>query len=68
MRAYFLRNGRIRHVVELPNMTDEEAVKQAKALFVGWTSKYDAFEVWERTRRIHWHGRISRRKGKPSKE
>ena len=67
MRAYFLANGRIQHVVELPNMTDEEAVDRTKGLFDGWADKYDAFEVWERTRRVHWHGTISRRKRKPGK-
>ena len=58
----FLQNGRIRHVVEFPGLSDEEAVKGAKALFAEWSAIYDSFEVWERTRRVKWSGRISRRK------
>jgi len=62
MRAYFLRDGRIRHVVELPGLTDAEAVAKARALFEESGELYDGAEVWERTRRVEWIGRISRDK------
>jgi hypothetical protein len=60
--AFFLKSGRIQHVVELPGLSDAEAVAKARALFEDSGNLYDGVEVWERTRRVEWIGRISREK------
>jgi hypothetical protein len=58
MRAYFLKDGRIREVATLPDVSDEEAIKQARALFENnAAAKYDGFEVWKGARHIHREGR-----------
>jgi hypothetical protein len=62
MRAFFLKDGRIQHVVELPRLSDAEAVEKARGLFTEAGDLYDGVEVWERTRRVKWLGRISRDK------
>ncbi len=54
MRAFFLKDGRIRHVVMLPDT--EDAIREAKALFDESPGKFDGFEVWRETRRVHRHG------------
>jgi hypothetical protein len=64
VRAYFLKDGRIRHVVELPGLSDAETIAKARSLFDEWGQTYDAFEVWEKSRRVEWHGRIGRPKPK----
>jgi hypothetical protein len=50
MRCYFIRNGRIAAVEELPGLEDEEAVVQANSLYLDRKRLYDGFEVWDRTR------------------
>jgi hypothetical protein len=60
MRAFFLKDGRIQHVDELPGLSDAEAFEKAPALFSEAGDLYDGVEVWERTRRVKWLGRISR--------
>ncbi|MBV9289980.1 MAG: hypothetical protein JO288_19570 [Hyphomicrobiales bacterium] len=57
MRAFFLKDGRIRRVEMLSGLSDQEAVRQAKAIFSDCGDKFDGFEVWQETRQVHWEGR-----------
>jgi hypothetical protein len=48
MRCYFMRNGHIAGVEELPGLSDEEAVQKGRELFEARKvqSAFDGFEVW----------------------
>jgi hypothetical protein len=52
MRCYFMRDGHIAGVEEMPSLTDEEAVQKARSLFAARKDKFkfDGFEVWELAR------------------
>jgi hypothetical protein len=52
MRCYLLRGGHIAAVELLDANSDEEAVEQCRALFEERKSKFEALEVWDRTRKI----------------
>jgi hypothetical protein len=55
MRCYFIKNGHIVGVEELPGLLDHEAVARAHVLFAERKTPADAFEVWERTRVVVRH-------------
>jgi hypothetical protein len=50
VRFYFMRNGHIASVEELPGLSDEEAIAKGHALFLERRHLYEGFEVWDRTR------------------
>ena len=52
MRCYFMRGGHIAAVELLDAKSDEEAVEECRAIFEEGKSKFEAFEVWDRTRKI----------------
>jgi hypothetical protein len=54
MRCFFIRGGHIAAVELLPDLTDEEAVKQCREMFEARRAdkEYDGFEVWNLSRRI----------------
>jgi hypothetical protein len=52
MRCYFMRGGHIAAVEILDVKSDEEAVEKCGALFEERKSKFEGFEVWDRTRKI----------------
>jgi hypothetical protein len=52
MRCYLMRGGHIAAVELLDAESDEEAVEQCRAIFEERKSKFEAFEVWDRTRKI----------------
>ena len=52
MRCYFMRDGHIAAVELLDVKSDEEAVEKCRALFEERKSKFEGFEVWDRTRKI----------------
>jgi hypothetical protein len=49
MRCYFMRDGHIAGVEELPDLSDEEAVVKGRQLFEARKAQfsYDGFEVWK---------------------
>lgn len=54
MRCYFMRDGHIASVEELPGLSDEEAVARSQRLFEERKAEfhYDGFEVWLLARMI----------------
>jgi hypothetical protein len=52
MRCYLMRGGHIAAVEILDVKSDEEAVGKCAALFEERKSKFEGFEVWDRTRKI----------------
>jgi hypothetical protein len=50
MRCYFMRDGHIEAVEELPGLSDEEAIAKAHALFSQRKHLFEGFEVWDRAR------------------
>ena len=48
MRCYFMRDGHIEAVEELPGLADEEAIAKAHALFSERKHVFEGFELWER--------------------
>ena len=50
MRCYFMRDGHIEAVEELPGLSDEKAIAKAHALFSVRKHLFEGFEVWDRTR------------------
>ncbi len=55
MRCYFMRNGRIEAVEELPGLSDEQALAKAHALFSERKHEFEGFELWNRTHLIVRH-------------
>jgi hypothetical protein len=55
MRCYFMRDGHIEAVEELPGLADEEAIAKAHALFSGRKHVFEGFELWDRTRVLVRH-------------
>jgi len=49
VRCYFMRGGHIAAVEILDVKSDEEAVEKCKAFFEERKSKFEGFEVWDRT-------------------
>ena len=50
MRCYFMRDGHIEAVEELPGLSDEEATAKAHALFSERRHFFEGFELWDRAR------------------
>ena len=55
MRCFFIVDGHIQAVEELPGLSDQEAIERSEALFAERRGLYDSFEVWERTRIVFRH-------------
>jgi hypothetical protein len=55
MRCYFMRDGHIEAVEELPELGDDEAIAKARALFLERKNFYQGFEVWDRARVLLRH-------------
>lgn len=57
MRCYFMRNGHIAAVEELPGLSDEEAVRKGRELFEARRKqdRFDGFEVWKREEMLTQH-------------
>jgi hypothetical protein len=55
MRCYFMRDGHIEAVEELPGLSDEQAIEKAHALFSERKHLFEGFEVWDRTRVLIRH-------------
>ncbi len=55
MRCYFMRDGHIEAVEELPGLSDDEAIAKAHALFSERRRSFEAFELWDRTRVLVRH-------------
>lgn len=52
MRCYFMRNGHIASVEELPGLSDQEAIETGRRLYEARRKKhnFEGFEIWDRTR------------------
>jgi hypothetical protein len=55
MRCYFMRDGHIEAVEELPGLSDEQAIAKAHALFSERKHLFEGFEVWDRARVLIRH-------------
>ena len=55
MRCYFMRDGHIEAVEELPGLADEEAIAKAHALFSARRLSFDGFELWDNSRVLIRH-------------
>src|SRR3984957_452444 len=55
MRCYFMRDGHIEAVEELPGLADEEAIAKAHALFSERRHAFEGFELWDRARVLIRH-------------
>ncbi len=55
MRCYFIRDGHVAGLRELPDVSDREAIEQSKLLFKEQPGAYDTFEVWEQARVVYLH-------------
>jgi hypothetical protein len=50
MRCYFTRGGHIAAVEELPDLSDDEAIAKAHALFSERKHIFEGFELWDLAR------------------
>jgi hypothetical protein len=55
MRCYFMRDGHIEAVEELPGLSDEQAIARAHALYAERKHLFEGFELWDRARVIIRH-------------
>jgi len=56
MRCYFVKGGHVMAVEELPGLSEEEAVAQARDLFQARKGdRIEGFEVWDGGRSILAH-------------
>jgi hypothetical protein len=55
MRCYFMRDGHIEAVEELPGLADEEAISRAHTLFSERKNSFDGFELWDCSRVLIRH-------------
>jgi hypothetical protein len=55
MRCYFMRDGHIAVVEEIPGLSDEEAIAKAHALFSERKHLFEGFDLWDRTRVLIRH-------------
>jgi len=60
IRCFFIRDGRIVAVEDLPGLAEQEAIDIGKALFEQ-TGTYDGIEVWNDSQRVFRMGRVSRK-------
>ena len=58
VRCYFVNDGKIVEVRELPHHSLKEAVEVARTMFEA--SSHDGIELWSLTRRIYRQGRPAR--------
>jgi hypothetical protein len=64
MRCYFIRDGQIDAVKELPGLSDQEAIGAARTIFEEIGESCDSVEVWDCTRKVYRHGRPPRQRKK----
>ena len=50
MQCYFMRDGHIEAVEELPGVSEEEAITKAHVLFSERKQHFEGFELWDRAR------------------
>ncbi len=57
MRCYFMRDGHIASVEELPGLSDEEAIEKGRELFEARKAQkaFDGFEVWKLEKMLIQH-------------
>jgi hypothetical protein len=55
MQCYFMRDGHIEAVAELPGLADDEAITKAHALFSERRHSFEGFELWDRSRVLIRH-------------
>ena len=55
MQCYFMRDGHIEAIEELPGLTDKEAIAKAHALFSERKQHFEGFELWDRARVLIRH-------------
>ena len=55
MRCYFMRDGNIESVKELPGLADHEVIAKAHALFSERRRSFEGFELWDRSRVLIRH-------------
>jgi hypothetical protein len=55
MQCYFMRDGHIEAVEELPGVSEEEAITKAHALFSERKQHFEGFELWDRARVLIRH-------------
>jgi hypothetical protein len=70
MRCYFMRDGHIVSVEELPGLSDEEAIRKGRELFEArkTRSAFDGFEVWKLKQMLIQHPPPTAYDLKPSAE
>jgi hypothetical protein len=53
MRCYFMKDGHIQAVEELPDLWDDQVIEKSHRLFEAKPKgQFDGFEVWDRTRMV----------------
>ena len=55
MQCYFMRDGHIEAVEELPGLADDEAITKAHALFSERKQHFEGFELWDSARVLIRH-------------
>jgi hypothetical protein len=55
MRCYFMRNGHIEALVELFELSEEEATAKAHKLFSERKHLFEGFELWDHARFLTRH-------------
>jgi hypothetical protein len=55
MRCYFMRDGHIGAVEELPGLDDDQAISKAHALFSERRHSFEGFELWDHSRVLIRH-------------
>ncbi len=58
MWCYFIRGGQIADVDQLTELSDEEAIAKAHALFSERKNVFEGFELWDGARVLTGHPRI----------
>jgi hypothetical protein len=58
MRCYFLRGGHIESFEELTQLSDEEAITKAHALFSERKHLFEGFELWDGPRVVIGHPQV----------
>jgi hypothetical protein len=55
MRCYFIRGGHIADVDKLADLSDDEAIARAQALFSERKDLFEGFELWDGARVLIGH-------------
>jgi hypothetical protein len=58
MRRYFIRGGHIADVDKLTELSDEEAIAKAHALFSESKDLFEGFELWDGARVLVGHPQL----------